>query len=262
MTLVDISNWQHPWPAERAKADGVTQVIVGCQRPALARDMIVGSRNAGVDVLGVYAFLYWGTDTLGQTRSAIQVAKDLDIPWVWLDCEDSPDAIADLPVSQRITELAHCVEAVEAEELNPGIYTGGPFWMSAMGNTSRFSYLPLWYANYGLVNNATTPPIQNVSFGGWKDVAIHQFTSQYPAAGLLLDANYNFMEDDMAGITREEFDALRARCAQLETQVWGTPDVPRDKDHPYAGLNMYELSAGRVAKGAPDHTHEVTVTLQ
>ncbi len=72
-------------------------------------------------------------------------------------------------------------------------------------------------------------------------------------------------------VTKEEFDAFKAktesRLAQLETQVWGEAGVPRDGDPKtaapgYAGLNMYELSAGRVAKGAPDHTHEVTVTLK
>jgi len=70
-------------------------------------------------------------------------------------------------------------------------------------------------------------------------------------------------EEDMAGISREEFDALRARIAQLETQTWGEADAPRSDKKPYAPMTMYELAQGRtMAQQAAGHTHTVEVTLK
>lgn len=242
--LIDISNWQHPFDAAAAKTDGVTQVIVGCQRPTLANSMIEGCRAAGINVIGVYAFLYWGTDTMGQTLSAIAVAKNYGIGTVWLDCEDSDDASKNATPQTRILELSACITAVENAGMKASIYAGGPFWRAAMANTTRFKHLPLWYPNYG-TNDATLEPIKAVDFGGWTAVAIHQFTSEYllPTAGIRVDANYNFMEADE--VTREEHDAILARIAQLEVQAWGESGVPRTNEKGYAPMNMYELATGR-----------------
>jgi len=207
VTLLDISNYQHPWPAARAKADGCSEVIVGCQKEAIAHAIINVCVAADLPVVGLYAFLYWNVDTIDQTRTAIRVAKKTGQQMIWLDCENSDDADPDATPWQRQTQLAECVSAVQDAGLNCGIYTGGPFWMREMGNTRDFSHLPLWYSNYGL-NDATQPPITKVSFGGWADVAIHQYTSLFPCAGMLLDANYDFMEDDMTPQEKADFELL------------------------------------------------------
>ena len=251
--LIDISNWQHPFPAKAAAVDGVTEVIVGCQRPGIAKSMIADCKAAGISVIGVYAFLYWGTDTLGQTRAAINVAKEYGISRVWLDCENSDDESQNATPQSRISELLDCVSAVESEGLNAGIYTYGPWWRSSVANTTRFKHLPLWFANYG-PNGTPQVPIETVSFGGWTDVGIHQFTSVYPLpkAGMHVDANYKFMEED--DVTREEFEEFKektnARLYQLETQAWGEGGVPRSNEKPYAPMNMYDLATGRTMQAA------------
>ena len=221
VTLLDISNWQHPWPAARAKADGCSEVIVGCQREADAHAIINACVAADLPVVGLYAFLYWNVDTIDQTRTAIRVAKKTGQQMIWLDCENSEDADPNATPWQRQTQLAECVSAVQDAGLNCGIYTGGPFWMKEMGNTRDFSHLPLWYSNYGFRNDATQSPITKVSFGGWTDVAIHQYTSQFPCAGMLLDANYDFMEDEMTPEQLARLERVEKLAYQLASQAWG-----------------------------------------
>lgn len=53
------------------------------------------------------------------------------------------------------------------------IYTYPSFWQNDMGNTTYFSYLPLWIANY---NGATSPGQPLV--GGWDDWDFWQYSSE------------------------------------------------------------------------------------
>lgn len=239
MVLLDISNYQHPWPAAQAKAEGCDAVIVGCQRPGLALSIIRECNWAGLPVIGLYAFLYWGVDTLGQTRAAINVAKETGQQMVWLDVEFSDDADPTVSAWKRCEELAECVTAVQDAGLNAGIYTGRPWWTDKMGNSHDFSHLPLWHSDYG-ANDATKEPVTKVSYGGWTDVAIHQYTSQYPIAGMLLDANYNFMENEMTTEERAELDLLKRQVYQLQTQIYG--ENPPAIQEGYADYNLYQVA--------------------
>ena len=179
-------------------------MIVGCQRPAIALNMVVECQYVGIDVIGTYAFLYFGLDTIGQTQAAIDVALARGVNTVWLDCESTGENDAASGPPQRVAELAACVQMVEAEGLTCGIYTGGWWWPSEMDNSTLFSMRPLWHSEYGL-NDGTTPPVEAVAYGGWAKVAIHQYWSQNLLCGRNRDTNYVLEGDDM---TRDEVLAL------------------------------------------------------
>lgn len=66
------------------------------------------------------------------------------------------------------------------------IYTYPSFWQNNMGNTTQFSHLPLWIANY---NGSTSPGTPLV--GGWDDWTFWQYSSDGIVDGYdkLIDVN-------------------------------------------------------------------------
>lgn len=212
---LDFSNYDadilNPGVIDQLKAAGLTQAIVGCQKPDIADQMVKALQAAGVEVIGTYAFLYFGFDTAGQTQAAVNVAKANGVEMVWLDCEsDPPNESEGLTPPVRVAALRACVTLVQKAGLHAGIYTGSYWWPSKMGTSREFATLPLWYANYGQ-NDGTQPPIQAVNFGGWTAVAIHQYATQPALCGRDRDRNYVFEteEDDMADAAlKGELDQL------------------------------------------------------
>lgn len=212
--VIDISNYDMPFDENTANAfvvNGVDFIIIGGQRPGIAASQASACERAGLPILGFYAFLYFGIDTLGQTQAAIELAQQFDAGWVLLDCEsiDSYDN-AKTP-EDRILELWQCVIAVTNAGLRPAIYTGGWWWPGYMGNTDQFKHLPLWHSAYPNDGGA----VRKVGYGGWIDVALHQFTSERVLAGRVRDHNYlldkQFIgEDDMSPQDREVFEAMVA----------------------------------------------------
>lgn len=193
--VADVSNYDaDTFDAECFKAAGIAGVIIGCQRPYAANAMARKAKDAGLPILGVYAFLYFGIDTIGQTGRAIDVAHEFDVPMVWLDCESAtPHEAADATTVSRRVELAHCVDMVE-RDLQCGIYTGRYWWPSKMA-TDEFAHLPLWLADYGR-NDGSRAPLLTTNFGGWTKVAIHQYTSTYDLCGRGRDMNYLLTEEE------------------------------------------------------------------
>ena len=210
MTVLDLSNYDSDiiGNAMCLKVGGVTGAIVGCQRPDTARQQIDALRAVGIATPGVYAFLYFGIDSTGQTGTAIKVAQEKGIRRVWLDVESSgTNERAGITPPERIAELNNCLAMVRNAGLEPGIYTYEPYWRSQMADTHDFAALPLWFANYGTNDpNNPRPPVNSVSFGGWTSVTIHQYSSTIRVCGRERDHNYVFEgEDDM---TPEEVNKL------------------------------------------------------
>ena len=267
MTVLDVSNYDATtFDPACMKAAGVTGVIIGCQRENLAWDMCVDAKAAELPVEGVYAFLYFGLDTLGQTQAAIRIALQFQVPIVWLDCESTGEHDNASGPSQRITELTNCIEAVQRAGLDVGIYTGRWWWPSYMGNTTVFSGLPLWHSEYG-VGSAPAAPVRVVDYGGWAGVAIHQYTSQFWCCGRNRDANYVFMEDDMTEdrvreIIREE---LGWGQAPPETTLaglnrWGNK-LEAEQVVPWISALKLHMATPHTSGPVPPHPHAVTVTL-
>lgn len=70
-----------------------------------------------------------------------------------------------------------------------GIYASRYMWTSIMGGLDKctfFGSYPLWYAHYD--NNANFNDW--VSFGGWKNPTIKQFTGTTNLCGGSVDQNY------------------------------------------------------------------------
>jgi len=191
MTIcLDVSNYDYDtFDADCMKAAGVDKLIIGCQRPEIARWMCTEAQRAGIEIIGVYAYIYFGVDTIGQTKAAIDVAKEYGIGTVWIDVEDTSGGTID----SRLSEVRKTVNLVEEAGLNAGIYTGGWYWPTYMADTNEFSRLPLWHSAYWDDHRE----VRNVSYGGWNAVAIHQYTSTLSICGRNRDANYVFEEDDM-----------------------------------------------------------------
>lgn len=189
--LLDVSNYDYStFDPDCFKREGVTGLAVGCQRPDLARDMIARAQAASLPIHAVYAFLYFGLDSVGQTRNAIDVAEQLNIRHVTLDVESlPPHERAGITPQERIAELRQCARMVEDAGLHVIIYTGGWYWPTYMANTTEFSGYPLWHAAY-LDNSGTPYEVRTVTYGGWSEVAIHQWTSTLNICGRNRDANH------------------------------------------------------------------------
>lgn len=225
MTVLDLSNHDElTFNAQCLRDAGVTDVIMGGQLgTSPARRMIPQLRAVGINVPSVYAFLGFRDWWIEPTTQIIRLARDFGIERVWLDAEadDANTGRTDPSVTpeMRIARLQEAVAMVERAGLEVGIYTAEWFWRPAMQNSTAFSHLPLW-----LGGPYVERPIQNVSFGGWAKVAIHQYTSTFWVCGRGRDANYVFEEDNEMGMTpaeKEYVDGLAAKLARLEAIVAG-----------------------------------------
>ncbi len=221
---LDSSNYdQATFNAQCFKDAGVTEVIVGCQDPVIARQQIAALRSVGILVRRLYGFDYFTAGTgigNGDIIDAILIAHEVGgIERIYVDCEidNTPDDPAD-----RNAEVRACVADIEAAGFEASIYTAPWWWVPHHANTAEFSHLSLWFANYG-ANDGQLPPIHELgflSFGGWTQCDVHQYTSTLNICGRGRDANYVFEEEDMAD---PRVDALIAAMGgQPAIDDWNT----------------------------------------
>lgn len=244
------------------KAAGATDIIFGVfdpvDPPNKMRQAALEWRAVGGNVRGFYGFCYFGSPfgAYRDTKWAIQLAQEFGVDRVWVDCETDgravgfTDAVQPTP-AQRVAEIQGCVDLIRAAGLTPGIYTGGWWWPGQTENSSQFANLPLWHSDYG-ANDGTREPVQEVAYGGWSKVSIHQYTSQLPVCGRNRDANYVFEEDDM-GMTeaeRDEFDMLKKVVCE-----WGEPG--RLEKLNTLNVNIYQglLNQNAALNGVIDAVH-------
>lgn len=202
MSVLDLSNYDaDTLDVACMKGNGVTGVILGCQRPLVARQMADALVAGGMPIIGVYAFLYLGIDSEGQTANAIAVAREYGVKRVWLDVESTGEnERAGMTPSQRVAEVQNCVAMVRNADLEPGIYTGRWYWVPKMADSKAFKDLPLWHSEYPNDRHE----VRTVDYGGWTNVAIHQYASDIEVCGRVRDHNYVFEEEEM---TDEEFQS-------------------------------------------------------
>lgn len=219
MTLLDLSQYDLPLDARCLKAAGVTDVILGVYSPTNPPEPMADAAQSlldvGITVHGWYALIYFGSP-FGVTRDtkwAAMLARRFGVNRVWLDCEIDAsavgftDAVTPTPAS-RVAEIQACRKLVEDAGLSPGIYSAPWWWRPNTGNSTEFSDLPLWFANYGR-NDGTQPPLPTLPepFGGWTKAAMHQYTSTLSVCGRGRDANYLFEEEDM-GLSEDDILAI------------------------------------------------------
>lgn len=222
--LIDVSDYDmDTWEPACFRSAGVTKAITNSFRKSNAITRIQTLRAAGIEVAGVYGFCYFGPDPYYVNRdvdAAIELAQAFDIPMVWVDAELDACGIGGLghlrpsEPKERIEQLRAAVRKVEAAGLPVGIYTAGWWWWSNMAGSTEFAKYPLWHAEYGN-NDGKRPPVTHVSYGGWSEVTLHQYTSNKRLCGRARDHNYELRsvaaqqteEDDM---TPEQVRAIVA----------------------------------------------------
>lgn len=254
MTVLDLSNHDYPTfdPGCLAGAD-VTSVIVGCWDLEKTLDIVRGSRAVGIEASELYTFLYPGLAwELREVTNALSVFHILGgIRRVWLDCEsqftewpgDVDTEAPGMTVDGRLAVARYGRKVIEDVGAGVGIYTGESWWRNKMGNSTEFSDLPLWLANYGSDDPANPrPPITTVNFGGWSGVYRHQYSSTIVVCGRNRDHNYEIAEgeNDVSDIE----DLILATFAGVEERDEDGKTLPRDQRLVIARARMADRAGG------------------
>jgi hypothetical protein len=142
---------------------------------------------------------------------------------------------------------------VEAAGLKAGIYSGAWWWPGSTADCTEFSHLPLWHAAYP----GDGREIRKVSYGGWTDVAIHQYTSSLNVCGRNRDANYVFMEEEELPDPRIDklIAALGGEAAVDEWNARGNSLLTGYAlEQQKLGEHLHNHAAG-VTGAIPEHEH-------
>jgi hypothetical protein len=258
--ITDLSHWDWPtFDAQCFKDAGVTHAIVGCQDEVIAKAMVGQLEAVGIAVPWLYAFLYFGgQQPMSATQRMIRVQNANPGRARVLCCDaeaDDPD-VPNVTVATRNAQLANCLAAVKDAGHARAIYTAAWWWVPKHANSPGWKELPLWNANYG-ANDGTLGPIRNVNFGGWTDVAIHQYTSTGGFCGRdERDRNHVFVDAPGFGpqggsMTTFEEDLLLSVYSGAEEK-----DLTRAERLVNAEFRMRQR-ADAIARGVADVAHGV-----
>jgi GH25 family lysozyme M1 (1,4-beta-N-acetylmuramidase) len=180
---VDCSNYQGDLPQavfDSWRDAGCKTVICGTDgsgtNPIVFPQQAFKAATAGMNV-EAYIYLYFGangvpSDVLGRTRQKLNMIRSVGgIKRVWIDCEDTTSGLAP---SDLLHLIGQACDAVRAEGYEVGIYTGGWWWRPYTADSTQFSHLPLWTADYdGNADLEFSSP-----FGGWSSLYRKQYTDK------------------------------------------------------------------------------------
>lgn len=129
------------------------------------------AREHGCTV-GGYGWLYAGIDGNRQVADFLDTAFKAQIVFsptnpLWLDCEDDTDGSY-----PSLEILSDATDACARLGVPCGIYTAAWWWIPRTDDDKGFCDLPLWAAVYDGNPNLIAP-----GFGGWTEMAGHQYTS-------------------------------------------------------------------------------------
>ncbi len=185
MRAFDISNYSAIPMGEQAALlrDQGRKAIVGCHDPVIAIAQIQALRAHCVEV-ELYQHFYFSIplqreiDKLEQVIDAIGFA-----PRIWIAEEDTvPAGVSPDVVVGWIQEVI--IQTVA--DLSPtklGIYTRKGWWQEATADTTRFTNLPLWVAQYDGISNLSVYD----GFGGWWTCAMKQYDNDVDIGGVNVD---------------------------------------------------------------------------
>lgn len=161
--------------------EGVRHVIVGMQDYRIAKQQLDMAIARGMTV-DAYVYLVWDGDVVRQVENAIAFLREYPIGMIWLDVEEDPAGRGRAELEGLVADaLAACGDAA------CGIYTAAWWWNPAMGGSSAFADVPLWYALYdGEPSLATWPSDE---FGGWVEVWGKQYAGDLDLCGIDVDLN-------------------------------------------------------------------------
>jgi hypothetical protein len=255
---LDFSNYDSDVPFDSAAivafgAEGFRAFLLGCQNPAIASHQAAVALAGGMEPLATYIEPFTAEDAYEATIDGIAMAIHLGVPIVYAACERGGVT--------GIDELRAIRGQVEAAGLVLGIYTGKPTWQSLFANTTEFADCPLWFAAYWDDGRL----IEEVDFGGWTKVTIHQYASSPAIAGRNRDRNEILIQEGDMAATPDELFAIQASYKALIGGIGGDYDAQM-KAFVATGNSLITANAKlqeRVAKleaaakpGAlPDHKH-------
>jgi len=116
---------------------------------------------------------YNGTEPIGATYGML-----------WLDIEGTQYWSSS--TSNNVNFVSSMVNQAAARGVHLGIYSSASQWNPIMGGSTKFSYLPIWYAHYD--NNPSFSDFS--SFGGWTKPAIKQYAGDATVCSSGVDKNY------------------------------------------------------------------------
>lgn len=209
---VDVSNYSGPISEEQARclrAQGIEHLVAGTQAPNITRAQLAAAGMAGIST-DAYVYLYWRRDVREEVAQARGVIAGFPIGRLWLDCEDDAGGLAPSEVVDRI------LAAVEACGSTPaGIYTGRWWWEPVTANSTRFSHLPLWHAEY--TRSAEDRPDFDAfrPYGGWSRPSMWQYRGTTSVCGLSVDLDLREVQSPpLSQAEQDQIDLALFRASQ------------------------------------------------
>lgn len=171
---IDVSKWQVPEKLNWGKlhAEGGVRFVIARHSYGLLVDKTFwlhgwrAMRAGGVQI-GAYQYLLANIPATAQVSLALQVAREIDLPFV-LDVE-APGLTA--------KHIDTWLESFTRSGLTPMIYCSQSSWRDCYGaGAHRWGHLPLWVANY---TTAAAPAMPD----GWTSWQIWQHTDKGRLSG-------------------------------------------------------------------------------
>jgi hypothetical protein len=136
-----------------------------------------------------YVYLYWRYGVGEQVRAALEAVAGYPVGRLWLDCED---ATGSRTPEDMVALVGQAVDA--CGQFACGIYTGRWWWAPATGNSSAFSHLPLWHAEY-TSGPQVLPDFDTFrAYGGWDRPFMWQFQGTTYLCGVGVDLNLRHVQ--------------------------------------------------------------------
>ena len=192
---VDCSNYSGEISEQQARdlwAAGVRKVIVQIvnERVLTHRQQIPVLLAAGLEV-EAYVYVWFSSGEEWVKQRVAWACRELGafpkVSMLWLDCEQTLD---DDPPFDHVNEpttdiIRAAVDVVTHAGYRTGIYTAQWWWVPGTDNTTAFSHLPLWSANYDL-----DPDRDPANYGGWGVPDMEQYQGSTTLAGVpMVDLN-------------------------------------------------------------------------
>jgi hypothetical protein len=184
MTMLarDVSNYSVPLTPElleQWKAEGVGHLLIQAfppdyQQYAEQRNQMRAAVAAGL-TFDCYVYDYL-SDPTWLWGALDGIAQALQQPhMIWLDEEDV-QTDQGMDPEYRVYLIRARVQNVKDRGWSVGIYTGQWWWVPKTGNSSEFSGLKLWTAQYDNIANASVFS----PYGGWMECRVKQYAGSQP----------------------------------------------------------------------------------
>ncbi len=185
---VDMSKWGGeltPTEATCMVGEGIKLVIAGTGHANSLGRWSEQQAGAALDagmVLDGYRWLNLNDPIAPQMANAFaSMGQHVDqVRMWWIDCED--ESLHGMGPSAVLDAIGNAVEYCERADVRHGIYTGGWWWKPRTDNSSAFSHLPLWNADYRSAEH-------HLPYGGWTESAMWQFQGTTMVCGQSVDRN-------------------------------------------------------------------------